>query len=241
MSRYKCLFSYYGSKSKLAHLYPPPSHDTIIEPFAGGASYSLRYHERDVWINELDPITHELWRFLLSPNALDLIERYVPDKVEAGQRVSEFDLPDGVPGLLYLMRSEANQGTMGGRGNHVQVTSMAVKCWHRLKPRLLHFVPKIAHWRLTNLDFLKINSGSATWFVDPPYANNAGNRYRTSFNRFDELTTWCEMLRGQVIVCENAGAEWLPFESLAERRGVHSRYQKSNAMEVVYIRDDQSC
>jgi site-specific DNA-adenine methylase len=35
------VFSYYGSKTKLVHLYPPPKHDTIIEPFAGAAAYSL--------------------------------------------------------------------------------------------------------------------------------------------------------------------------------------------------------
>ena len=29
------MFSYYGSKSKIVHLYPTPKFDKIIEPFAG--------------------------------------------------------------------------------------------------------------------------------------------------------------------------------------------------------------
>jgi len=35
------MFSYYGSKSKLAQHYPTPKYDTIVEPFAGAAGYSL--------------------------------------------------------------------------------------------------------------------------------------------------------------------------------------------------------
>ena len=32
------MFSYYGSKSKIAHLYPAPQYDRIIEPFAGSGT-----------------------------------------------------------------------------------------------------------------------------------------------------------------------------------------------------------
>lgn len=48
------MFSYYGSKSKLVNLYPEPLHDTIIEPFAGSARYSLKYWDKDIYLIEKD-------------------------------------------------------------------------------------------------------------------------------------------------------------------------------------------
>ena len=35
------MWGYYGSKSKIASMYPKPMYDKIIEPFAGTAQYSL--------------------------------------------------------------------------------------------------------------------------------------------------------------------------------------------------------
>lgn len=41
----RSVLNYFGSKVSVAHKYPPPKHDIIIEPFAGGAGYSLCYDE----------------------------------------------------------------------------------------------------------------------------------------------------------------------------------------------------
>jgi len=42
------MFNYYGSKSKIIHLYPKPIFNKIIEPFAGSARYALKYFDREV-------------------------------------------------------------------------------------------------------------------------------------------------------------------------------------------------
>jgi 16S rRNA G966 N2-methylase RsmD len=71
-------------------------------------------------------------------------------------------------------------------------------------------------------------SGSGTWFIDPPY-QRAGRHYRFGPDQIDykELAAWCLSRPGQVIVCENHGADWLPFQSLSEvkttRAGRRSR------------------
>ncbi len=58
--RLKPFFPFYGAKYRLAPLYPTPEHDTLIEPFAGSASYaSLRCSKRVVLI-ERDPVIAEL-------------------------------------------------------------------------------------------------------------------------------------------------------------------------------------
>jgi hypothetical protein len=234
----KSAFSYYGGKSKLAHRYPAPTEDLIIEPFAGAASYALLHGaERDVWINDLDPITYSIWQFLTSDDALDWVKQYVPVTVALGARVSEMLPADAPAGMHALLRAEANHGTQGSRGVRDVVTGLGQKGWTRLHDRMDWVIPRVAHWHVTNTDYAEILDMTATWFIDPPYDNAAGLAYRTPFVSFDALADWTVNRSGQVIVCENAGATWLPFEPLTNTRlGVKSRYQTSNVGEVIWHR-----
>jgi hypothetical protein len=45
------LIPYFGAKA-FTLMYPSPQHDALIEPFAGGASYALRYPDRKVILVE---------------------------------------------------------------------------------------------------------------------------------------------------------------------------------------------
>lgn len=47
MNKLKPFFTYFGGKYRIAPRYPKPQYNTIIEPFAGSAGYSLRYPERE--------------------------------------------------------------------------------------------------------------------------------------------------------------------------------------------------
>lgn len=233
---FKAAFSFYGGKSRIAHLYPAPKHDMIIEPFAGGASYSLRHGAgREVWINDADPDVFAMWTFIRD-EVTAWLDR-IPGTVAVGQKVSEL-LPEAPPALVALFRAEANQGTQGARGVHDQVTSMGAKCWPRLRDKLAWAHDLCRTWQITNLPYERMvdnwAAGPATFYVDPPYANAAGRRYRQQVVDYAALAQWCLSRRGQVIVCENVGATWLPFESLVERRGIRSRYQKSTASEALY-------
>jgi len=234
-TRFKSIFSYYGGKSRIAHLYPRPEHETIIEPFCGAASYSARWYNRQVHLYDADPITAAIWSFLLDPSALELCHRLIPREVEQGQRISEIIPRDAPEGLLRLLQSEANVGTQGARGIHDQITKLGAGNFKRLLPKLEYWLPRISHWRFRQHDYREIKNVTATWFIDPPYNNPAGQRYRAQIDRYDLLANWCRARLGQVIVCENDGAEWLPFEPLVQRIGVTSRYQKSKAMEAVYV------
>lgn len=222
----------------MAHLYPDPTHDTIIEPFAGGASYSARHYMKRVLLYDSDPITASIWNFLLSPNALQDCEQLIPNIAYPGDLVTAL-MPEGTPeGLIRLLQAEANVGTQGARGVHNQVTKFGAKSWARIKPKMRHWLPRIRHWRFHHLPFTEIPNQNATWFVDPPYNNPAGARYREQIKDYYALGDWCKSRRGQLIVCENNGANWLPFEPLVPRRGVKSRYQKSEAMEALYTHEN---
>lgn len=238
--RIKAPLSYYGGKSKIAHLYPAPEYDHVVEPFAGSAAYSWLHRRRpdgtrrEVWLNDLDPKTFSMWKFLTSPDAYAIVEDLVPNHVEPGQKVSDF-IPARYPGLVELCRAEANQGTQGARGVHDQITSMGAKCW-KVKRKLLEVIPEVSSWKITNVDYAELANIPATWFVDPPYSNAAGRRYRTASVDYEHLGWWCLNRKGQVIVCENEGASWMDFQTLEHPRiSIRSRYQKANAQEVLWM------
>lgn len=239
---YSSLFSYYGGKSKLAEYYPAPIGDLVIEPFCGGASYSLLHCERQVIINDKDDVTASIWRFLLRPDSLALVQQHVPETVVAGTKVSDWFDRSINEGLYHLLRASASQGCMGERGTRTVVTPWAARDWHQELPCLRYWIPKIAHWQLLLGDYSDIPNQSATWFIDPPYNNVAGSTYRTNDVNFQHLAQWSRERLGQVIVCENKGADWLPFKPLRQRTGSFSgrdAVTKADGGEVVWIHGDE--
>jgi site-specific DNA-adenine methylase len=249
---FKSAASYYGGKSRIIDRYPPPRYPTIIEPFAGMAAYVMRwaggnvndegdYAEPLCWVNDLDPKTYAIWEWLTSPRALEIARHFIPHSVVAGQKVSEIAAQAGefpeADGFLAFLQSEANQGTQGAKGVHDQVTRFGEITWPRLHRKVEWVIPHVKDFKVTNLDYRDLPDLEATWFIDPPYNNEAGKRYRTNKVDYNELATWCKSRKGQVIVCENAGADWLDFQPLVERRGIKSRYQQSKALEVIWTND----
>lgn len=239
MGTYKCVFSFYGGKSKLSHLYPPPEHAQIIEPFAGGAGYALRHYDCAVHLTELDDRVVSIWQWLLSPEIQSWVTQ-IPATMPVGAKISE-SFPNGSvpPGMIEYLRSECNHGTQGARGVHDQVTTLGSNGWPRIRPRLEYWLPRIRHWTIRHGSYETVGNRRATWFLDPPYQNPAGARYRQAQINYPALARWARSRMGQVIVCENQGATWLPFEPLVTRRGIQSRYQVSQAVEVMWTRGDE--
>lgn len=235
-------FSYFGGKSKIAHLYPEPYFHQIIEPFAGGASYSLLYSDHDVWLNDSNPATVAIWRFLLRKDALKIIRERVPESVKRGATIDELTKDTDPEGLVELIRAHASQGSFGRTGARRKVTPWGAAKWHTLRQRLEYWVPRIAHWKVTGLDYRALPNKKACWFIDPPYANEAGATYAKGAKDIDyeELATWCKSRRGQAIVCENPGADWLPFKTLTDkRRGIYTDDVISTKGEVIWTWADE--
>jgi len=223
--------------------YPAPKYPLIIEPFAGSAAYAYNHVSgHEIWVNDLDPITYSIWKFLIS---VDAITHYglVPTHVTRGDKVSQMFSETVPDGLLAWCRSEVNFGTQGARGVHDQVTPLGEIYWNKnTKRRLLQAIETCRHWTISNLDYHDLPDVEATWFVDPPYMNAAGARYRCGPEGIDyaELSAWCQSRQGQVIVCENAGATWLPFVPLTSSRlGIKSRYQRADTGEVIWVKECQ--
>ena len=210
-------FRYFGSKWRSAVRYPPPRHETIVEPFAGSAGYATRYHWKRVILVEKDPLIASIWRFLLRASAREILA--LPDLPADGVAM---DL-DVCEEARQLIRFNLN----GASGNRDSFTRWSIddpaSVWGRtIRARLASQVDKIRHWQIIEGTHADAPDVEATWFVDPPY-QRLGNCYPCGADDLDfaALASWCRSRRGQVIVCENEGADWLPFRFLGNVAAAH--------------------
>jgi hypothetical protein len=218
------MISYYGSKSKLVNLYPEPIHDKIIEPFAGSARYSLKYWDKDVLlIDKYEPII-KMWHWLQQATEKDLDNLPVPKK---GESLFDFNLSEGEHLFLSFIVSE---GVASPRNIVTKRASSRVNHKIQTTKDILH---KIKHWDIRLGDYNDIINEKATWFIDPPYFKG-GEHYPKGSKYIDykELANWCKSRQGQVIVCENDNANWLPFTNLKEHWGGIKR-----SVEVMYYQE----
>lgn len=219
MTGLRPFWRYYGSKWRIAPRYPKPRHRTIIEPFAGAAGYSLRYPDHDVILVEKYHVIAEIWRWLIAAT---------PDEVRAIPCVDAVaDLPARVPdgarwlvGMCLGLSATRPQAVIAsvlqrpGRG--------AIEGWTvRMRERVAGQVGAIKHWQVIEGDYALAPDIEATWFVDPPYRGKAGRRFVHTSSKLDyaNLATWCRSRRGQTLVCEASGANWLPFSGFGTTRG----------------------
>ena len=103
-----------------------------------------------------------------------------------------------------------------------------------VRSRLAEQVEHIRHWKVIEGDYSAAPAIEATWFIDPPY-QKMGKYYHHSAKKldFDLLGQWCGERQGQVIVCEGAGADWLPFKPFCTTRSSFGK-QKANSEKFGY-------
>ena len=196
------MFYYYGRKKSVAGAYPDPQHDTIIEPFAGSAAYSLHgiRWRKQVILVEKDPDIAALWRWLIKEATPESI-RSLPDPV-LGQR-TDF--------LLHILHMASKRWFTYRKAS---ATQFMLDAWAASKPYMAANVHKVKHWQVIEGDYTQAPDIEATWFVDPPYQGDAGTGYRHGSENLDyeAVAGWVRSRQGDVIVCEGVGATWLPFE-----------------------------
>lgn len=227
-------FGYYGGKWRdTPRLYPTPTYPTLVEPFAGSAGYSLRYYTRDVVLVEADPRIRGIWKYLISADPDHV--RALPD-ILPEQHVEELGVSEVERDLIGMW---LNRGVASPRKRPSKWMRSGIRpgsFWGpRVRDTIASQVESIRHWRVLDGTYeVTTDLGPATWFIDPPYTV-AGKSYRYGPGKVDyqALGRWCRARQGQVIVCENEGADWLPFEPLqctkTTRRGRRSQ-------EVAWIR-----
>jgi len=230
------LFKWFGSKWLSSRQLPQPKYNTIIEPFAGGAGYSLRHCEKQVILAEIDPHIASLWAWLIGA-ATETHIREIPINIPEGTDIRTLGLTVGQSTLLKTWQRTNNVGncwTISPWGNKPgQWTA-------NTRARVSEEIGAIKHW-VFDANAIQVE-GPATWFIDPPYQYNY--QYRSAPLDYNNLATTVGNLQGQVIACEaicpktGATPNYLPF-TFWQSRITSRRKENENhhSKELLWVRD----
>jgi site-specific DNA-adenine methylase len=212
------MLSYYGSKWRLAPKYPSPLYDTIIEPFAGGAGYSLLHHNRNVILIEKNLKVAAVWQYLISANSRDILDLPI---LKEDDCIDDFQwLSDAEKWLIGFWLNLAVSAPCKRLSKWSKLNNKKNSWGEVIRSRIASQVDCVSHWKVVNDDYQVAENIEATWFIDPPYQRQ-GKYYPNGSNAIDfkSLGEWCASRNGQVMVCENLGADWLPFIPFCEQSG----------------------
>lgn len=237
MKMLRPFFGYYGGKWRdTPSHYPAPEFGKIVEPFAGSAGYALRYPENEVLLCDADEIIVGVWEYLINVSPEEI--RSIPD-VPLHTSVEDLQIPEEA---RWLVGFWLNRGTSRPRKRPSQWMRDGIRpgsFWgDRVRETIASQVDEIRHWKVKHCSFEDCGTeGKATWFIDPPY-QAAGRHYRYGSKgiNYDQLAEWCMRRTGLVIVCENEGADWLPFSPLGK---VKTTRKNKRSKEVVWIERNQ--
>jgi len=198
------VFSYYGRKARVARLYPAPSASTVVEPFAGSIAYSER------WL----PLIDRVIAVEADTGVSDLLRRVIamtPDDIAA---LPDLHVGEVTADPLHIVMTASKRWWTFRK---ITTTPIMVTNWNLARRRWARNAAHFSKIEVVEGDYRDApRLDDATYFVDPPYRGEPGTGYRFGSGSVDyaALAAWCRDLPGQVIVCEGAGADWLPFEPL---------------------------
>lgn len=201
------MFYYFGRKGRLAQCYPTPEFPLVIEPFAGSMAFTLHYKPAEAIGIEVDPMVCWAWADVtcLTPAEILAIE-----EPALGTRVDD----------RWMMMAAGSHGTARAK-SYLWTDRMSRDLRKQKRFAARHVDYAVAHIDYRWGDYREAPDVEATWFIDPPY-QRVRRGYRSDLD-YTELAEWVRSRRGQVIVCEQAGADWLPFEPLRVIRGTTNK------------------
>lgn len=211
-------FKYFGSKCRSAARYPEPKHDTIIEPFCGGAGYSLNYPERQVVLSDSDKRVATVWQYLIDASPDEIMALPL---MEPGQHIRTLDVSEPARLFISCCVNSSQFRNVLTQWKNGQNDGLWGPKWRK---KVARQVTEIKHWRVACHEYDHVENSKATWFIDPPYAELDEHYAASRRNGIDytHLADWCNSRHGQVIVCEQGGATWLPFRHLGEFAAVRN-------------------
>jgi site-specific DNA-adenine methylase len=230
--RMRAFFPYLGSKILNAHKYPEPKYSTIIEPFAGSASYSILHHEHKIILVELDKVLVSIWELLISSSKRDILSlplelNKILDLPEPEKNFIGFwwNRNSGFPSRLPTPKSQNKE--------------YAHSYWsEKVRKRISEQVGLIKHWKIVHGHYTCAPVGNYTYFIDPPY-QLIGSRYRHNCKQIDyaNLSKFCRQLSGQRIVCEGLRGQWLDFKPLYQIKSSMSNKRMYKTEQVCILED----
>lgn len=226
-------FSYYGSKWQGARHLGSPRAPLVIEPFAGSACYSTRWEAKRVRLYDVSPDICALWNWLLGCSVAD-IER-IPDSFESMSEIMAMPIGPQMLARFWVAKGRAEPSGALSPWYFQWRSAKDCRVWGpAVKARIIAQRPIIDQWSIEQKSWDEIPVVEAHYHVDPPYNNTPGSRYPHSDIDYRALGSWCRSLPGHVDVCENSGADWLPFRPLYEVVSCRGRRTGHSSKEAVW-------
>lgn len=220
-------FTYYGSKWKTIRRYPAPTHPILIEPFAGAASYAVRYPDLAVKLFDRNPIIVGIWRYLIRTSAEEIRRLPLLSHEQTVDDLASCGVPEEARWLIGFWLNKSQVSPARRASAWARTPQWAYQFWGpERRERVAAQVDRIRHWQVFELSYEQAPNIAATWFIDPPYVGRPGavyKRYGSDHIDFERLGAWCRSRIGQTIVCEHASATWLPFRPIGEVQGTRRR------------------
>jgi hypothetical protein len=179
----------------------------VIEPFAGSMGYTLYHRPKAALGIERDSRVVALWQRLV---------------VQLGPLV-EPRLGERTDDLLVKLCAYSNASLVVA---DMLVTERMLREFKLAVKRLERDRPYAATLAYQWGSYADAPDVEATWFIDPPYQKPSGRRYVSLLPDYAELAGWVRSRRGQVIVCEQAGADWMPFRPLCDVQSLNNKVSR---------------
>lgn len=233
-ARVTCPFwRYYGGKFRASPRYPSPQHATIIEPFAGAAGYSCLYPNRQVILVDKDPVIAGIWAYLISVTEKEFME--IPVFSARDETVDDLRCGQDAKNLIGFWLN--NGVARPCKRPSAWTLSYEHNGWTEArKEKIRQNLSKIRHWKVRCADYRQIDNEEATWFIDPPYIGRNGRHYTENAIDYTDLAAFVTTRNGQVIACEQAGAEYLPWNFTLSVKSAPGAYRKGVSTELAYVR-----
>lgn len=234
LTRLRAFFSFYGSKYNAAPKYPEPKYDSIIEPFAGSAGYSLLHYQKSIKLYDKDPVIAGLWEYLINVSEEEIYS--LPLEIT---HIDDLKVCQEAKWLIGFWVARAVENPRKSPGAWMRSGIRPHSFWGpTIQERIASQLKYIRHWEIKNCSYEDVENERATWFIDPPYSAPAGRIYKYSAIDYDNLGDWCKGLTGQTIVCEQYGSDWLPFEPFIEIRPTNGTNRPKNSKEVIWVNEN---
>lgn len=236
----KPFFTFFGGKYRAAKRYPAPQYGTIVEPFAGSAGFSVRHYHPDIKVilNDLDETIAGTWEYLIQATSEEILSLPLYDGT--WETLDDLNIPQEQKWLIGWHMNKGTSRPSKSPSKWMRTTDvLGENYWGPgLRARIARQVPLIKHWEIRHGSYEELPDIPATWFVDPPYMV-AGKGYRMNNVDYKHLGQWSQQRSGQVIVCENAGADWLPFVPFGNIKGTSGAGRTGVSKEVIWTKGDE--
>tara|TARA_R110000868_G_scaffold43972_7_gene147499 strand:- start:1917 stop:2618 length:702 start_codon:yes stop_codon:yes gene_type:complete len=224
-------FTYFGGKWRIAKHYPAPTQETIIEPFAGSAGFSLHYPNKNILLFDLDPKICAVWDYLIRVS-----EKEILTLPEIFDDVCDLSISQESKWLIGFWLNKGTTQPCNIPSKWMRNKLRPNSYWGAaIKKRISTQLKFIRHWKIENKSYTEIDNQNAYWFIDPPYFRS-GVSYKFNKIDYNNLSQWCQTRQGNVTACEQEGADWLPFVDFRTIKTLQKKNGSCKAKEMIWLK-----